>query len=121
MLSSLVHQLEVVHFSILLGTVSWENLSDKDKSLKCTFKVLIVDSVLTHLCQMYFPILINWLSPFPILELFGGIFLFYSNVKANRGEPDQMPHIAASDMALHCLPMSHKRTLGLYGIQASNC
>ena len=23
--------------------------------------------VLTHLCQMYFPILINWTSPFPIL------------------------------------------------------
>ena len=31
---------------------------------------------LTHLCRMYFPILINWKSPFPILGLFGGIFQF---------------------------------------------
>ena len=34
---------------------------------------------LTHLCRMYFPIPINWTSPFPILELLGGIFHFYSN------------------------------------------
>ena len=31
---------------------------------------------LIHLCRMYFPILINWTSPFPILGLFGGIFSF---------------------------------------------
>ena len=35
----------------------------------------------THLCRMYFPILINWTSPFPISWLLGGIFHFYSNFK----------------------------------------
>ena len=25
------------------------------------------------------------------------------------GEPDQMPHFAASDLVLHCLLMSHKK------------
>ena len=28
----------------------------------------------------------------------------------------QTPHNEASDLGLHCLPMSHKRTLGLYGL-----
>ena len=36
---------------------------------------------LTYSCGMYFPFLINWTSPFPILELLGGIFHFYSNFK----------------------------------------
>ena len=27
-----------------------------------------------------------------------------------------MPHSVASDLDLHCLPMSHKRMLGLYGL-----
>ena len=38
---------------------------------------------LTHLCRMYFPIIINWTSPYPILGLFGGIFHFYSIFKRN--------------------------------------
>ena len=28
---------------------------------------------------------------------------------ANRGDPDQTPHPAASDLGLHCLPMSHRK------------
>ena len=28
---------------------------------------------------------------------------------ANSGEPDQTPRFAASDLVLHCLPMSHKK------------
>ena len=35
--------------------------------------------ILTHLCRMDFPILINWTSSFTILGLSGGIFHFYSN------------------------------------------
>ena len=27
---------------------------------------------------------------------------------ANSGDPDQTPHSVASDLSLHCLPMSHK-------------
>ena len=61
---------------------------------------------------MYFPIRINWTSPFPILGLSGGIFsfLFKSSKKllfANSvKKPDQMPHFAASDLLLHCLPIT---------------
>ena len=33
--------------------------------------------------------------------------MFYEN--ANSEDPDQTPHYAASDLALHCLPMSHKK------------
>ena len=36
----------------------------------------------------------------------GGIFHF---LFANSGEPDQTPHIAASDLVLHYLPMSYKK------------
>ena len=32
---------------------------------------------------MELPTLINWMSPFPILGLLGGIFHFYSNFKIN--------------------------------------
>ena len=35
---------------------------------------------LIHLCRMYFPILINWMSPFLILGLFGGIFSFFIQI-----------------------------------------
>ena len=34
---------------------------------------------------------------------------FYRNIPvlyANSADPDQMPHSAASDLGLHCLPMS---------------
>ena len=39
--------------------------------------------LLTHLCRIYFPIIINWTSPFPNLGLLGGTFHFYSNFKRN--------------------------------------
>ena len=37
----------------------------------------------------------------------------------NCGDPDQTPHSVASDLGLHCfayIRMSHKMTLGLYGL-----
>ena len=39
-------------------------------------------------------------------------------LQANSGDSDQTPHFAASDLGLHCLPMSHKKdaSLGLYGL-----
>ena len=36
--------------------------------------------------------------------------------KKPSGDPDQMPHAVASGLGLHCLPMSHKRTLDLNGL-----
>ena len=40
-------------------------------------------------------------------------------LRASIGDPDQTPSSAASDLCLHCLHtcMSHKRTLGLYGLK----
>ena len=34
---------------------------------------------------------------------------FYRNscINTNSADPDQMPHSAAFDLGLHCLPMSH--------------
>ena len=43
----------------------------------------VLSHSLSHLCRMYFPILINWTSPFPILWLLGGIFHFYSSFERN--------------------------------------
>ena len=39
------------------------------------------DKNLTHLCRMYFPILISWTSPFPILGLLSGMFIFIQILK----------------------------------------
>ena len=36
-------------------------------------------------------------------------FIFYSIMQANSGDPDQTLHCVASDLGLHCLPMSHKK------------
>ena len=64
---------------------------------------------LTHLCRMYFPIIVNWTSPFPILGLFGGIFHFKRNVCKQTVENLNAALNAASDQVLHCLLMSHKK------------
>ena len=51
---------------------------------------------------MYFPILINWTSPFPIYGLVSCIFHFIQFFKdplsANSKEPDQTPCYAAADL-----------------------
>ena len=48
---------------------------------------------------------------FPFLFKFEKKLLY-----ANRGEPDQMSHFAASDLVLHCLPMSHNKDNRLIGL-----
>ena len=52
-----------------------------------------------------------WVSPFVILGVSGLFCCFYSTIdgkscKANNVDHDQMPHYVASDLGLHCLPMS---------------
>ena len=37
-------------------------------------------------------------------------------IKSNRMAPDGTSRFAASHLGLFCLPMSHKKTLGLYGL-----
>ena len=51
-------------------------------------------------------------------------FHFYSSfnrkiIQENSGHPDQMAHSVASDLGLYYLPMSHKRTLGIYGLKCN--
>ena len=50
--------------------------------------------------------------------MLGGIFYFYSKniLQANSGDPDQTPHSVASGLGLHCLHMSQKKTLDVYGL-----
>ena len=70
---------------------------------------------LTHIWLVDPSILINWTSPFPSLGVSGELFHFYSFsnrmilLLANREDPDQMPRSVASDLGLHCLPISQKR------------
>ena len=44
-------------------------------------------------------------------------FHFYSNLmnilQVNSGDPDHMPHYAASDLGLHCLLISQKKDVRL--------
>ena len=38
-------------------------------------------------------------------------------MQANSEDPDQTPHSVASDLGLHYFHISHKRTLGIYGLK----
>ena len=76
---------------------------------------------LTHLCQMYFPIPINWTSPFLILGLLGGFFHIYSNFKSNFWQQTVENLIGRrilQRLIWFCTvcQCSTKRTLGLYGL-----
>ena len=77
-------------------------------------------SYLTHLCRMYFPILINWTSPFPILGLLGGIFHFHSNFKRNfckQTVENLIRRRVLRRLIWFCTVCQRptKKTLGLYG------
>ena len=41
------------------------------------------------------------------MVFFNFIQILIEHSEANSGDPDQTPHYAASDLGLHCLPMSH--------------
>ena len=76
---------------------------------------------------MVFPTLIIRTNLFPFKVMLGNIFYLHSNLDRTfdkqtvsvSGDPDQMPRFAASDLALYSLPMSNKKTLGLYGLMCS--
>ena len=73
-------------------------------------RLLIIHLILIHICLVDFSTLINWMSPFPILGVSGELFHFFlfSIEIANSEDPNQTPCSAASDLGLHCLPMSQK-------------
>ena len=74
---------------------------------------------LTHLSRMDSPTFISRTSPFPILEVLGGIcnFFPYLNRKANNEDPDQTSRYVGSDLNPHCLPVSHKKNARLIWIK----
>ena len=79
---------------------------------------------LTHLCRMYFPIIINWTSPFTILGLVGDIFHFYSYFKRNFCKQTVENLIRRRGLrrlnwfCTVCLCPT-KRTLDLYGLKSA--
>ena len=61
--------------------------------------------------------IINCMSSFSILEELVVIFIFFrfqSILKANSGDPEQMPRSMASYLGSHCLSMFPKKTIGLF-------
>ena len=48
---------------------------------------------------------------------FSFLFKFKKILFANSGETDQTPRYAASDLVLHCLPMSHKKDARLIWVK----
>ena len=45
-------------------------------------------------------------------------------MQANSGDPDQTPRVSASDLDLHCLPLSHKkdaRITWVKGMHGAKC
>ena len=66
--------------------------------------------LLTHCILVDSSTVICWTSPFVILGVSGlfvtFILLFMENPVSNSVDPDQMPHYVASDLGLHCLPMT---------------
>ena len=73
--------------------------------------------------------LINWTSPFPILGVSGVFFSFFILFRidthvfllANSEDPDLTPRSAASDLGLHCLPMSKKWDARLVWVRGKFC
>ena len=67
--------------------------------------------MLTHCILVDSSIVICWMSPSVILGV-SGLFCHFHSIfdgkilLANNVDPDQMPHYAASDLVLHCLPMT---------------
>ena len=51
-----------------------EDENDSDFIKRAFAKQSFILHILNHLCWMYFPIFINWTSPFPIVWVLGGIF-----------------------------------------------
>ena len=68
---------------------------------------------LGHLKQMDGPTRMSKTNPFPMLGMLSGILYFFPNCNRISREPDQKLRSTASDLSLHCLPMSHKKDANL--------
>ena len=71
----------------------------------------LLNSLNAHNFPIFQPIVMTLVSKFMAHRaLFDKIYLSLGLLfpLINIGDPDQMLHDAASDLVLHCLPMSHK-------------
>ena len=73
------------------------------------FHIVVFFFLLTNLCRVHFPILINLMSPLSFFGPLGVTFHFYFIFRLNRIAPDGTPRFAASHLGLFCLLMSHKK------------
>ena len=79
--------------------------------------------ILTHCILVHSSTVICWMRPFVIIGVSGLFSRFYSIfdwkiMLANNVDPDQMPHYVASDLGLHCLPMTLLRVSRKNGLKA---
>ena len=69
---------------------------------------LVGNTALTHCILVDSSTVIYWTSLFVILGVLGCFYSIFDGkiLLANNADPDQMPHDVASDLDLHCLPLT---------------
>ena len=90
-----------------------------------SMEITLFTQLLTDLCQIEFSIIINWMSPCPILDFLVDIFTFYlflmNGLYVNSIKADQILHFRGSDLSIHCLPMFHKKDARLTQVKHIHC
>ena len=86
--------------------------------------VYSLKTMLTHICQVDFSILINWTSPFPVLGVSGVLFHFYCTCISNRYSCQQTKktlirrHVLQRLIWVCTVCLCPKNgTIGLYGLR----
>ena len=80
--------------------------------LSCVYElsnyVLCINPFLQNVFSLSYQ-LDEFISNFRVVGRYYSFLFKFRNklLQANSGKPDQTPHFAASDLVLHCLPMSH--------------
>ena len=99
--------LRLIFFCRYEANLLWADIDET-----CSESSVSYTSCLTLICPVDLSILINWKSPFPNLGVSGVSFHFssFSNrfLLTNSEDLYQTLHSAASDLGLHCLPVSQK-------------
>ena len=110
----------VANFNVANKSV---NVIRELKILAKIFEFTVFDRLnyLTHLRRMYYSILKDWIGPFQILLMFGGIFTFNLIIKRNFFEKtveNLVKRCVLRRLIRFCTVCRcpTKRTLGLYGL-----
>ena len=88
------------------------------------YTLILIISLLTHCILNRLSYTINWKSQISIAGTSGcEIYIFLEKMAklfANSGDPDQTPHSAASDLDLHCLPITLLRVSRLQWVKVED-